>query len=198
MLASEVNAGNIDKDIVDRLLFSGLEYDESTADLILVPGSRKAPVYRVPEAVKLFDRKKAPLILLSGGAKISYCGNTVTEAEAMFKAAEKLGVDSSVLLTESSSHSTAENMRLSGEIIEKQLPNCKKIVIVTTAYHMRRALKLAQHELPQYDFVPCPASHGSAQRSNWIKTQKGRRHALDECMKFGYYIKYGYIDDFEI
>ena len=46
--------------------------------------------------------------------------------------------------------------------------------------------------------IPCPANRGSTQRNNWSMTEKGSTTALDECLKFGYYIKKGFIDDFEI
>ena len=73
----------------------------------------------------------------------------------------------------------------------------KRQIIVTTAYHMRRAKKLAEHFFTQ-KIIPCPASRGSTQRNNWSMTEKGSTTALDECLKFGYYIKKGFIDDFEI
>ena len=50
-----------------KLLYDGLDYDGSSADLIMVLGSRKACDYRVPEAVRLYNEGRAPLILLSGG-----------------------------------------------------------------------------------------------------------------------------------
>ena len=83
------------------------------------------------------------------------------------------------------------------KLVKKHFPNCKSIIIVTTAYHMRRAAMLAQHFFTQ-KIIPCPASRGSTQRNNWSMTEKGSTTALDECLKFGYYIKKGFIDDFEI
>ena len=53
-----------DEDI-QRLLYDGIDYDGSTADLIMVLGSRKACDYRVPEAVRLYKEGKAPQMLLS-------------------------------------------------------------------------------------------------------------------------------------
>lgn len=45
-------------EIVDKLLFEGLDYKGETADVIIVLGSRKACDYRVPLAAKLFRKEK--------------------------------------------------------------------------------------------------------------------------------------------
>jgi len=60
MKASQLTKENITPEIVDKLLFEGLDYKGETADVIIVLGSRKACDYRVPLAAKLFHKGKAP------------------------------------------------------------------------------------------------------------------------------------------
>jgi len=60
----------------------------------------------------------------------------------MLIAAEKCGIPRSAILTETQSLSTVENLQNAAELVKKHFPNCKSIIIVTTAYHMRRAKKL--------------------------------------------------------
>ena len=121
----------------------------------------------------------------------------MAEYKAMLIAAEKCGIPTSSITVETHSLDTVENLQNAAELVKKHFPNCKSIIIVTTAYHMRRAAMLAQHFFTQ-KIIPCPASRGSTQRNNWSMTEKGSTTALDECLKFGYYIKKGFIDDFEI
>lgn len=58
MKASQLTKENITPEIVDKLLFEGLDYKGETADVIIVLGSRKACDYRVPLAAKLFRKEK--------------------------------------------------------------------------------------------------------------------------------------------
>lgn len=121
----------------------------------------------------------------------------MAEYKAMLISAEKYGIPTSAITVETHSLDTVENLQNAAELVKKHFPNCKSIIIVTTAYHMRRSAMLAQHFFTQ-KIIPCPASRGSTQQNNWSMTEKGSKTALDECLKFGYYIKKGFIDDFEI
>ena len=58
MKASQLTKENITPEIVDKLLFEGLDYKGETADVIIVLGSRKACDYRVPLAAKLMKKSK--------------------------------------------------------------------------------------------------------------------------------------------
>lgn len=198
MKVSDLTAEGFDLQTADRLLFDGLEYEEQKADLIMVLGSGKACEYRVPLAAKLFRAQKADRLLFCGGKVRQTKYGFMTESESMLAAARDLEIPTDCIFTEKASLSTVRNLSCAAHIIEEELPECRKIILVTAAFHMRRALLLAKRILPRYEFIPCPANEGSARRDNWFTTEKGRKTALDECMKFGYYINNGLMDDFEI
>ena len=185
-------------DNIHKLLYDGLDYDGSSADLIMVLGSRKACDYRVPEAVRLYNEGRAPLILLSGGQVQDTSLGNMAEWESMKKAALALGISESDILAEKLSKNTAENFMYSDELLIGYLPLGSKIILVTTAYHMRRALCMAHKFMSGYDFIPCPVQKGSATKENWYKTDKGRQTALDEWRKLSYYIKDGIFEDTNI
>ncbi len=185
-------------ELIDSLLFGGLEYAGQTADLILVPGSRKACDYRVPAAVELYHARKAGRLLFSGGRVQKTSLGEMPEYKSMLIAAEGSGVPVCDILTETLAMNTPENMRFSAEIIMRELPCCRSIIIVTTAYHMRRALMLAEKIMPQYAFFSCPVQMGSTTKDNWRLTEKGRRTALEECMKLKKYAQDNLINDMEI
>ena len=175
MKASQLTKENITPEIVDKLLFEGLDYKGETADVIIVLGSRKACDYRVPLAAKLFHEGKAPNLIFCGGKVQNTSQGEMEEYKAMLIAAEKCGIPTSAITVETHSLDTVENLQNAAKLVKK----------------------LAEHFFTQ-KIIPCPASRGSTQRNNWSMTEKGSTTALDECLKFGYYIKKGFIDDFEI
>ena len=186
-----------DEDI-QRLLYDGLDYDGSSADLIMVLGSRKACDYRVPEAVRLYKDGRAPAILVSGGKVQETSLGYMPEWESMKKAALSMGVPECDILTEKQAMNTADNFMFTDELLMGYLPEGSSMILVTTAYHMRRALCMAHKIMPKYDFIPCPVQKGSAAKENWCKTDKGRRTVLDEWQKLSYYISVGIFEDTEI
>lgn len=78
----------------------------------------------------------APRILMSGGATV----NSVAEAVPMQKLAELLGVPSNAILLELRSKDTAEEAR---EILP--LVGNRPFILVTSAFHMPRAMGLFRH-----------------------------------------------------
>ena len=54
MLVSKIKEADLTTDLIDKLLFQGLEDTGENADCILVLGSMKAGIYRVPVAVAAF------------------------------------------------------------------------------------------------------------------------------------------------
>lgn len=198
MLVSDLTEQNISDETIDKLLFEGLEYKGDKGDIIVVLGSKKAPLYRIPVASMLYHKGKGSKIIVCGGKVRNFDSGKAPEWEAMKNAALRLGIKAEDIFTEETSMSTYENLVNAKKIISRNFPDCKSIILVTTAYHMRRALKMAEKILAGINVTACPANDGSTRRDTWFKTDKGRHIALDECMKFGYYIRNGYIDDFEI
>jgi uncharacterized SAM-binding protein YcdF (DUF218 family) len=198
MRLSEIDENTADAQLVGRLLFGGLEYSGDSADLIMVLGSRKACEYRVPRAAELFHAGKANRLIFCGGKVQRTKHGFMPEYEAMLITAEEFGISREVILAEKKSLNTAENFRFAGEIISENFPHCRRIILVTTAYHMRRALLFAERILPQYEFIPCSVNRGSTAPDNWQLSEKGRRTAYGELKKLKFYAENGYIQDTEI
>ncbi|SFD07620.1 YdcF family protein [Ruminococcus albus] len=198
MKLSELLKDDSTEENIQRLLYSGLDYDGSSAGAIMVLGSRKACDYRVPEAARLYSEGRAPVMLLSGGKVQETSLGEMPEWESMERAAVTLGVPREKIITERESMNTADNFMYSEVLLREILPEGGKIILVTTAYHMRRALLMANKMLPKYGFIPCPVQKGSATKENWYKTEKGRLTVLDEWRKLSYYIRVGIFEDTEI
>lgn len=155
---------------VSQYLLKSLEWQNlppqemPTADAIVVlGGSSKSVAYprvlpdlnehgdRIIYAAQLYQEEKAPVILLSGG-RIKWYGDEESEAQDMAKILELMGIPSSAILQEGDSVNTHENAIFTQKILEEQGIN--KILLVTSAFHMPRSLKIFQHL--GIDAIPAP------------------------------------------
>ena len=105
-------------------------------------GTKVTPllVARIDRGIELLKRNPNAVLLMSGGQGP---GEDIPESEAMAAYALDHGVDADRILMEQQSVSTEENLRFSKALMEKEKP---KIIIVTTAYHVFRALILAKQQ----------------------------------------------------
>ena len=201
MLVSKIKEEDLTIDVVDRLLFEGLEDTGENIDCIIVLGSIKAAQYRVPVAVDAYHAGRSKKIMLCGGKIREFSNGRYSEAEHMSKAALEFGIPEEDILLENSSQNTVENILFA--LIELQrnfcLNNINRVLLVTTAYHMRRSLAIAQYLLPKnIDVIPCPANDNNTRRENWMNTPVGMERAKREAMKIVHYVTNGVIPDFEI
>lgn len=201
MLVSEIKKHRLTDDLVDRLLFRNLDDTGEHADCILVLGSTKASQYRIPVAVQAYRNHRAGKIILSGGKVKEFPEGRMSEAEHMRLHALAQGVRPEDVLAETNSQNTIENMFAS--LLELQRAFCidrvKKVLLVTTMYHMRRSLALASYLFPAHiGVLPCPADDTNTRRDNWMKNEKGRKRALEEVDKIVQCVENGLFPDFEI
>lgn len=105
-------------------------------------GTKVTPLLaaRIDRGIELLECNPNAVLLMSGGKGP---GEDIPESEAMAAYALDHGVDADRILMEKQSVSTEENLRFSKELMEKEKP---KIIIVTTAYHVLRALILAKQQ----------------------------------------------------
>ena len=201
MLVSRIKEEDLTLEVVDRLLFQGLEDTGENADCIIVLGSIKAAKYRVPVAVDAYNAGRARKIMLCGGKVREFPDGNYSEAEHMRQAALALGVAEEDIVLENSSQNTVENILFA--LIELQrtlwLNKVRRVLLVTTAYHMRRSLAIARYLLPKHiTVIPCPANDNNTRRDNWMNTPKGIERAKGEAMKIVSSVISGIIPDFEI
>ena len=201
MLISTIKEADLSPEIIDRLLFQGLEDTGDAADYIIVLGSAKAAQYRIPVAVNAYHAGRANRILLCGGKIRDFPEGKYSEAKYMEKAALTLGVEKENIILENFSRNTLENIRFALQELQR-FANLKKIhsvLLVTTAYHMRRSFEIARHVFPQeITIIPCPANDTNTKRDNWRMTSAGIERTKSEAMKIVNYINNGIIPDFEI
>ena len=201
MLVSTIKEDNLTSEVIDQLLYQGLEDTGENVDCILVLGSMKADQYRVPVAAKAYKANRANKIILCGGKLRDFPNGKYSEAEYMRYTALEAGVLEEDIIIENASENTVENIRLGMEQIQKAfgINNIHSILLVTATYHMRRSLAIARCILPNHiKIIPCPADDNNTKRGNWMYTPAGTQRVKNEALKIVDYIKSKIIPDFEI
>lgn len=107
-----------------------------------VIGTKVTPLLaaRIDKGIELLRYNPDAKLILSGGQGP---GEDIAEGEAMAKYAEQKDVGLEKIIVEGKSTSTEENLLFSWELMEKSWP---KVIVVTTTYHVFRALLLAKQQ----------------------------------------------------
>jgi uncharacterized SAM-binding protein YcdF (DUF218 family) len=123
-----------------------------------------ATANRLLYAVQLYHDGKAPLLIISGG-RLPWLKSLPPISESMAQVAELMGVPKSAIVQEPDSGNTYENAVDVKAIINAR--NIHRILLVTSALHMPRALALFKHQGIDAIGAPCDfLSSGSAWRVN--------------------------------
>ena len=98
---------------------------------------------RLVYAAKLYQQKKAPLIIVTGG-RIQWLGRGIPEATDMTYILQMMGVSAGAIIQEPKALNTHENAVYVREILAEL--HLKRVLLVTSALHMPRALKVFRHQ----------------------------------------------------
>lgn len=147
---------------------------------------------RLTHAVSLYKAKKAPLVLLSGGSTTG----SRPEAEQLRDYLVLMGLPERALLMERQSLDTQQNARYSAVVL--QAKKVQKILLVTSAYHMRRAVPL--YERQGFEVIPAPTDYqrlvGKPLVPRWLPTVDDlwrSTAAIKEYVGFLYYRAQGWL-----
>lgn len=201
MWVSEITEENLTNDIVDKVLFEGMKDTGEDVDCIIVLGSIKAAMYRVPVAANVYNAGRANKVMLCGGALREFSEGKMMEAQHMKNKALQLGISETDIILENTSQNTVENIL--GAMLELQrvfwLNRVSKVLLVTTTYHMRRSLAIARYLFPEHiEIIPCPADDKNTKRDNWMNTLEGIERARGEVLNILRCVENRVIPDFEI
>ena len=131
------------------LIISSAHTDESEADCIIILGAglrNGTPSLilrrRLNAAIEyLRDRDDIPVIVTGGLGR----GQSVTEADAMFRYLSERGVDEGLIWKEEASTSTRENLAFALDIMEENGLDTgnTKVAVVSSEFHLYRAKLIA-------------------------------------------------------
>lgn len=107
---------------------------------------------RLQVGVRLLKARRAPLLILSGGSLSALSGSEVPEADRLRSFALEYGVDDRSMLLERASRNTHENALFTGQLLRAR--GIERIILVTSASHMRRAE--AAFQTLALEIIPAP------------------------------------------
>ena len=118
---------------------------DSNADYVIVPGAKvngtnpsRVLRQRLDKAIEYAEQNSDSEIIVTGGKGTD---EDISEAEAMKNYLVKKGISDDRIITENKAADTGENLEYSKDIIGD---TDKSIVIVTSDFHMYRAVKIAE------------------------------------------------------
>jgi len=154
------------------------------ADAVLVLAGD--PSYeRTSSGARLVLAGDVRLLIVTGGEP-----GPGDSAESLRDVALGLGVPPEAIRMEQVSRSTHESLVAVRPILERE--NVRRLVLVTSPYHQRRALWAARRTLTGVEIVSRPADPSSWQPAGWWKSRSNRRIVVGEYLKLAYYILRGW------
>lgn len=133
------------------------------ASVSLPHANLSAAADRLRFAAQLYHSGKAPLVVLSGGSDLSVSKSS--EAVAMQAFLHELGVPHSAMLLEEQSRTTQQNAHFTSLLLRSM--GIDRVLLVTSALHMRRAKALFEAEGLQV--IPAATDHEARALSSWQK-----------------------------
>jgi uncharacterized SAM-binding protein YcdF (DUF218 family) len=157
-------------------LFLCVDSGPVTADVMVVlgGGARERP----ERAAELFQEHAAPRIIVSG------FGDAQINRRLLLAG----GVPASVIELEDRSKTTRENARFTIKMLRER--GVKRVILVTSWYHSRRALRCFKHYGPDIQFFSRP-SYCAVARSDWRQRGVVRKLYWEYPKLAGYWIYYG-------
>ena len=133
---------------------------------------------RPERAAESFKAGEAPRVICSGSGD---CQSN----RAQLVAAD---VPRPVIQLECDSRNTSENARFTIPMLRKL--GAKRVIIVTSWYHSRRALNCFEHYAPDLTFYSRPSYYG-APRTEWKSKGLAGYVRLEYLKNLGYWVRYG-------
>lgn len=147
-----------------------------SADAIVLLGGGTQD--RVPLAAALFKSGVAPIMIVTGA------GDCLENKQFLMRR----GVPEDAITVEGESRNTNENAENTIRLLRAQ--RARRVVLVTTWYHSRRALATFQFYGPDLNFISVPTYVHLVNRSR--PTWYGASFAFREYLKLGwYFVRYG-------
>ena len=141
---------------------------------------------RVKEAIDLYREGQASWLIFSSGY-----GFVFQETEMMKELAVANGVPASAIILETKAANTYENVRYVLEILNRQ--GWRSVLLVSSPYHMRRAVWTMRQAAPEITVVPRPVSASQFYAHTWGADAEQIRGILQEYAAIAAYWWRGWI-----
>lgn len=154
------------------VIYGGEQDYEGNADLALVLGGQMRECgARAKTAADLYLDGRVRYLMPTGGVSWDTPFGHISEAELLARYMREAGVPEDAVKKEEMAENTKENMLFAGVQIIRQLRRepIRRIILVTSAFHMRRSLAVARWYLPrQYEIFPVRAHAEADTAEDWM------------------------------
>lgn len=140
---------------------------------------------RTKAGARLLLAGEVRLLILTGGEP-----GPGDSATSLRDVALELGVPAEAIRMEQVSTSTRGSMLAVREILARE--GVRRVAVVTSPYHQRRAVWTARRGLPGIEIVSQPADPSFWKPEGWWKSALGRRLVVGEYLKIAYYLVRGW------
>lgn len=162
---------------------------EKTDVAFLLGGEPEFARERALAAAALYHQNRVKMIVVSGGVMHMVEGRSLTEADYMMEVLKHCCVPEEVMILERDARTTRENM-IAGMLQlnrRTRLNGIRKVTIVTSFWHMRRSLMLAELFLPRImEIHPYPSfpegMNSLAEKEKWLSCEENCAR-LDKCVQ---------------
>ena len=184
-----------------ELVCSGSEDAGDSAEFALLLGNKPSIAKeRAEAAARLYAEGRVKTIIPSGGVLWDIDGEKLSEAQYMARVLSENGVPENAILIENEATTTKENMIFGAlQILRRsKFYSDKRVIIVTSEWHMKRSLELARAFMPRFvKLSPYPAKIKES-LDTWL-SDKDRLFLLDtEIYLLLSLYRHGLIEDREI
>jgi uncharacterized SAM-binding protein YcdF (DUF218 family) len=126
--------------------------------------------------IDLYEAQRAPILIFTGGTAPNL-PNDPLEGRVLAQYAQRLGVPRSHILVGDRAFTTEEEARSIASVARAN-GSMKRILLVTSAYHMRRAHSLFEHQ--GFEVIDYPVD---------FKVQSSRTHSIEDFLPMAKYFK---------
>ena len=153
-----------------------VEQKPAKADAMVLLGG--GITFRVPRALELFQQQLAPTIIITGEG----------DADEMQRWLSEKGVSAQAMQCETNSRNTWQNASFSVPLL--RAARAKRVLVVTSWFHSRRALACFRKAAPDMEFISVPTKADRPEARALEKKERGM--VLYEYIKLaGYWVRYG-------
>jgi len=146
-----------------------------TDGIVVLTGGK----YRISEGVRLIRNKRSPRMLVSGIGGKTNISALLISAGVSPQETQRL---QSMIDIDYQSRSTSDNADQTTDWVKKH--NIKTLRVVTSNYHMPRALREMRQHLPEADIIPHPVFSESFHVERWYAHRNSIGLLMSEYHKF--------------
>ena len=189
------NNSDVEKIVFDK---ENQELNEK-CDIGIVFGGISMIPNRIEQAINLYKNSQINKILVSGGIGFLNVDRNNPEAIQMQEYLLSKGISKNDILVEDKSRNTHENIKFSFKLLEETYNlNNLKLALITSDFHIRRCIALAQSNYIEKKLHGCGVKDGVTDLEHWKLSMYGKKLILTEALLLSYYAKQKLIEDLEI